>query len=103
MEGTFSRGIISRGLNLEIDNAGHITTAGELALEITVGLSNTFRTSEDGQIVNSGVIETVGDGAAGVVMAGDGRRLTNSGLITTDGGAPAKVTALGLLLTRSGH
>ena len=37
--------------------------------------------------MNSGVIETVGDGAAGVIMAGDGHHLTNSGLITTDGGA----------------
>ena len=33
------------------------------------------------------MIETEGDGAAGVIMAGDGHQLTNSGLITTDGGA----------------
>jgi hypothetical protein len=40
----------------------------------------------DGQIVNSHVIETTGDGAAGVVMIGDRHHLTNSGRITTDGG-----------------
>ena len=33
------------------------------------------------------MIETEGDGAAGVVMIGDGHHLTNSGRITTDGGA----------------
>jgi hypothetical protein len=33
------------------------------------------------------VIDTEGDGAAGVLMAGDGHHLTNSGRITTDGGA----------------
>ena len=32
------------------------------------------------------MIETVGDGAAGVVMIGDGHHLINSGRITTDGG-----------------
>ena len=33
------------------------------------------------------MVETEGDGAAGVVMIGDGHHLINSGRITTDGGA----------------
>src|SRR5262245_4802935 len=85
--GTLSGGIFTRGFNVEITNAGHIATEGELGLGITLGLTRAgFRPAGDGQIENSGVIETVGDGASGVVMIGDGHHLTNSGQVRTDGG-----------------
>ena len=57
---------------------------------MTLGLSlndGIVRTAVAGSIVNTGVIETDGDGAAGVLMLGDGHHLTNSGRITTDGDA----------------
>jgi hypothetical protein len=86
-KGTLSGGIFTRGFNVEISNAGDIVTEGELGLGITLGLTRAgYRPAGDGQIVNSGVIETVGDGAAGVVMIGDRHHLTNSGQISTDGG-----------------
>jgi hypothetical protein len=78
------------GLNLEIVNGGRIVTDGDLAIGVALGLASFgpgFQPAADGQIVNLGMIETEGDGAAGVIMAGDGHQLTNSGLITTDGGA----------------
>jgi hypothetical protein len=46
-----------------------------------------FPPATGGEIVNSGVVETVGDGAAGVAMVGDGHQLSNIGKIKTDGGA----------------
>jgi hypothetical protein len=92
--GTFALGIATRGdnealgLNFEILNGGHITTEGDLAIGIGLGVGRQgLGPAADGQVVNSGVIETTGDGAAGVVMIDDGHHLTNSGLITTDGGA----------------
>jgi hypothetical protein len=97
--GTFSGGIEARGivslgfagLDIEILNAGRIVTDGDLGIGISLGLSSAglfpgFTPAEDGRIVNRGVIEAKGDGAAGVVMIGDGHRFTNSGRIATDGG-----------------
>jgi hypothetical protein len=76
------------GTGLEIRNAGRIVTDGELALGASLGLNHLgFRPAVDGTIVNSGVIEAQGDGSAGVAMIGDGHHLTNSGRITTNGGA----------------
>jgi hypothetical protein len=96
-QGTFAAGIVmvgrggpldEPGLNFEVVNAGRITTDGDLAIGVALGFGGDgFNRAVDGQIVNSGVIETSGDGAAGVVMIGDGHHLTNSGRITTDGGA----------------
>jgi hypothetical protein len=87
-EGSFAVGIGSGGLDTQIVNAGHVTTEGNLAIGITLGVTRIgFVAAADGEIVNRGVIETEGDGAAGVVMIGDGHHLTNSGRITTDGGA----------------
>jgi hypothetical protein len=75
----------------QLDNFGRIATEGDLAIGAALGVIPTlgffFIPTVDGQIVNRGVIETVGDGAAGVVMAGDGLHLINSGRITSDGGA----------------
>jgi hypothetical protein len=86
-EATFAPGIGTRGdAGLEIVNAGRITTEGDLSFGLTVGLTFTgFRPSADAQIENRGVIETSGDGAAGVVMINNGHHFTNSGRITTDG------------------
>ena len=75
------------GLDLEIVNAGRIATEATSPSELRSawpGLDLSH--AADGEIVNRGVIETEGDGAAGVVMIGDGHHLTNSGRITTDGG-----------------
>ena len=76
------------GLDFEIVNAARVTTDGDLAIGVALGLGRfDFANAAQGQIENSGVIETVGDGAAGVLMIGDDHQLTNSGRITTDGGA----------------
>jgi hypothetical protein len=78
------------GANLEIVNAGHISTNGDQAIGVALGVTRPefgFFRALDSQIVNSGVIETVGDGSAGALMIGDGLHLTNSGRITTNGGS----------------
>ena len=76
------------GTDIEIQNSGRITTVGQLAVGTALGFNHLgFRPAVDGTIVNSGVIDSEGDGSAGVVMVGDGHRLVNSGRITTDGGA----------------
>jgi hypothetical protein len=81
-------GFFPNGFDENIVNTGHIITEGNHAIGVALGLYFTgFGTATDGQIINSGVIETVGDGAAGVLMNGNGHHLTNSGLISTDGGA----------------
>jgi hypothetical protein len=98
--GFFSGGIEARGVaflglvgvDLEILNAGRITTDGDLGFGIAVGIgsagkSEGFGSAEGSSIVNRGVIDTEGDGAAGVAMNGDGHHLVNSGRIVTDGGA----------------
>jgi hypothetical protein len=97
--GFFSAGIQARGivpfglegLDLEILNAGRITTDGDLGIGIGLGISSAgksegFSPAENGSIVNRGTIETEGDGAAGIVMNGDGHHLVNSGRIVADGG-----------------
>src|SRR6266568_2910798 len=81
-------GFFPNGFDENIVNTGHIITEGNHAIGVALGVYFTgFGTATDGQIINSGVIETVGDGAAGVLMNGNGHHLTNSGLISTDGGA----------------
>jgi hypothetical protein len=75
---------VSAGADIEIVNAGRIVTDGQLSVGAALGLG--FFPAVDGTIVNTGVIDTEGDGSAGVVMVGDGHQLTNSGLIVTDGG-----------------
>lgn len=93
--GIQARGIVSEGLaglDLEVLNAGRITTDGELAIGIALGISNAgksggFGPAENGTIINRGMIETEGDGAAGIAMNGNGHHLVNSGRIVADGGA----------------
>jgi hypothetical protein len=98
-QGFFSGGIVARGitplgfagLDLEILNAGRITTDGDLGIGIALGISSAgksegFSPAENGSIVNRGVIETEGGGAAGIVMKGSGHHLVNSGRIVADGG-----------------
>jgi hypothetical protein len=78
------------GADLILDNAGRIITAGDLAIGISLGLASFgvgFQPAVDGRITNEGGITTQGDGAAGIIMAGDGHHLVNSGHITTNGGA----------------
>ena len=75
------------GSDFEIVNAGRITTDGDLAIGVALGVGRFgLANAENGQIDNRGVIGTVGDGAVGVLMIGDNHHLTNSGQITTDGG-----------------
>lgn len=79
------------GMDLEILNAGRITTDGDLGIGIAVGIgsagkSEGFGPAEGSSIENRGVIETEGDGAAGIAMNGNGHHLVNSGRIVTDGG-----------------
>jgi hypothetical protein len=93
--GIQARGIVSEelaGLDLEILNAGRITTDGDLGIGIALGISSAgksegFSPAESGSIINRGVIETEGDGAAGVAINGNGHHLVNSGRIVADGGA----------------
>ena len=99
--GDFTFGMAARGggplelpgEDLDIVNAARIATEGHLGIGISLGLGEVFglgelgfNPAEGGQIENRRVIETNGDGAAGVVMTGNGHHLTNSGRITTDGG-----------------
>src|SRR5437762_732235 len=68
-------------------NLGRVATDGDLAIGVVLGVRNSgIGTADGGTIVNRGVIDTEGDGAAGVVMIGNGHPLTNSGRIATDGG-----------------
>jgi hypothetical protein len=90
--GFFDLGITTRSQDVEVVNTGHITTAGDLAIGVAVGVTSAgFRPAANGTVDNHGVIETEGDGAAGVVLVGDGHHLINSGRITTDGGAVNEV------------
>jgi hypothetical protein len=96
--------LVLPGSNFEVVNSGRIITDGDLAIGVALGFGGDgFNNAVDGQIVNSRVIETVGDGAAGVVMIGDGHHLTNSGRITTDGGTflgpPVELRAAGVLVS----
>jgi hypothetical protein len=92
--GIQARGIVFLGIagqDLEVLNAGRITTDGDLGIGIALGISSAGRTegfgpAEGGSIVNRGVIETEGDGAAGVALNGNGHHLVNSGRIVADGG-----------------
>ena len=99
MRGFFSLGMEASGvpsldlagLDNQILNAGRIATVGDLAVGVTLGLTNGgdspgFVPAANGVIINRGVIETEGDGAAGVAMIGDGHHLTNNGRIASDGG-----------------
>jgi hypothetical protein len=82
----FSASGIAGGANAEIVNAGRIATEGNFSLGIELGFPwLATPVLVDGEIVNRGVIETRGDGAAGVGMFGAAHHLANSGRITTDG------------------
>jgi hypothetical protein len=99
MEGAFAIGIAADGAgppflppaagsDHEIVNAGRISTDGDGGIGVALGMrSRGFLPAEFGEIENHSVIETEGDGAAGVAMIGNDHALTNSGRITSDGGA----------------
>jgi hypothetical protein len=75
------------GLDLELLNAGRIVTDGDLSIGMFLGVTPFgYIPAFDGTVTNRGTIETEGDGAAGIVVIGDGHHITNSGRITTDGG-----------------
>ena len=75
------------GLDLEILNKGRIETDGDLSVGILLGVARFgYNPAFDGLIVNRGVIDTEGGGAAGVLAVGDGHHISNSGRISTDGG-----------------
>lgn len=77
------------GTDLEIDNTGHVTTDGNFAFGLSLGLTAGFLgfiPAESSVIRNSGVVATQGDGAAGVVLCGTDNQLINSGRIAADGG-----------------
>ena len=92
--GMQARGIIPfglEGLGLEMLNAGRITTDGDLGIGIALGISSAgkaegYGPAENGSIVNRGVVETNGDGAAGIAVNGNGHHVVNSGRIVADGG-----------------
>jgi hypothetical protein len=76
------------GENITIVNRGQITTEGDRAIGVALGLPIVPPgTTTDSAIANTGGIKTNGDGAAGVVMFGNNDLLTNSGQIATNGGA----------------
>jgi hypothetical protein len=102
--GAFSRGIEASGargaagLDMEVLNAGRISTDGDLATGIALGLNpDGFRPASHGAIVNRGTVETSGDGAIGVALIGDRHSLANSGRIASDGGAADSASTIGLL------
>jgi hypothetical protein len=75
---------------IEIVNSGHVSTTGTAAFGVALGLELPDIVTvgaESGRIDNRGQVETDGDGAAAIVMLGDHHTLTNSGRITTHGGA----------------
>lgn len=77
----------STGSDLEMVNAGRISTDGDLGFGMFLGVTPfEYRPAFDGVVVNRGTLETEGDGAAGVFVVGDGHHITNSGRISTDGG-----------------
>jgi hypothetical protein len=95
------------GIDLEILNSGRVAMNGDLAMGVAVGLRSIgFRPATGAEVVNTGQIETVGNGAAGVALIGDEHHLTNSGQITTKG-APANAgfaqfSAAGVLVAGDG-
>jgi hypothetical protein len=88
--GSFDVGMAATGgHDFKIVNTGHVTTDGDLAFGLTVGVTPSFGfdLALSSTVDNRGVIETKGDGAAGVALAGDNDHFTNSGRITTNGGS----------------
>ncbi len=98
----------STGSDLEIVNAGRISTDGDLSFGIFLGVTPfEYRPTFDGVVANRGTIETAGDGAAGVFVVGDGCHITNSGRISTDGGVfdngpLGLVSAAGIIVSGDG-
>jgi hypothetical protein len=95
------------GQNINVVNGGYINTEGDLAIGVALGLPIVPPgTATDASIVNTGAIESHGDGAAGVLIFGDGNHLTNSGQITTNGGAAdagvATLHAAGVVVSGDG-
>jgi hypothetical protein len=100
-DGTFTSGMVARFADTaELVNDGRIITQGDLAIGVALGLRSAgFGPATNGTIINRGLIDTQGDGAAGAIMAGDGHQLANSGRITANGGA---IDALGVMFHAAG-
>lgn len=79
------------GTDLHVVNSGQISVDGTASFGLALGLAlpNPFEvefSASDGQVSNSGSITTLGDGAAAIVLIGNGHELTNSGKVTANGG-----------------
>jgi hypothetical protein len=111
--GTFSMGMAAlpggpfSGVDLEVLNSGLVSTEGDLAIGIAIGLRSLgFRPAIGAEVVNTGMVQAIGDGAAGVVLIGDEHHLVNSGSIVTKGAAAdagfADLSAAGVLVSGDG-
>jgi len=81
----------TEGTDLHVVNSGQISVDGTASFGLALGLAlpNPFEVeflASDGQVSNSGSITTLGDGAATIVLIGNGHELTNSGNVTANGG-----------------
>jgi len=79
------------GTDLHVINAGPIFVDGTSSFGAALGLPlpsflGGVLSAADGQVINSGSIATQGDGAAAIVLIGNGHELTNSGKVTANGG-----------------
>ena len=79
------------GTDLHVVNSGRISVDGTASFGIALGLAlpNPFAvefSASDSRVDNSGSLATQGDGAAAIVLIGNGHELTNSGKVTANGG-----------------
>jgi hypothetical protein len=104
--------VTPEGTDLNVVNSGQISVDGTSSFGLALGLAlpNPFEvkvSAADGQVSNSGSITTLGDGAAAIVLIGNGHELTNSGKVTADGGTGdsdllGSVRASGVLVSGDG-
>ena len=100
------------GTDLHVVNSGQISVDGTSSFGVALGLAlpNPFNvefSASDSLVSNSGSITTLGDGAAAVVLVGDGHELINSGKLTANGGTATSdllgsVRASGVLVSGDG-
>src|SRR5262249_55309576 len=97
------------GTDQHLINSGQISIDGTASFGVGLGLAlpNPFNfdlSASNGLVGNTGSIATQGDGAAAIVMIGDGHELINSGKVTANGGTAASdllgpVRAAGVLVS----
>jgi hypothetical protein len=96
------------GTDLHIVNSGLISIDGTASFGVALGLNlpDPFGplSASHGLVSNSGIITTHGDGAAAVVLVGDGHEFNNSGTVTANGGTATNeqlgsVRAAGVLVS----